>query len=119
MEKIQDTIWRIDANELLPVIMEKKNDFWRLGQICCVFVDGQYEISYSFCKDYELENYRLVTPKDVPVPSISRVFQAAHFYENEMVELFGCPIEHQKVDLENKLYRINETTPFVKGKEEA
>ena len=33
MEDLGNNIVKIEKVELLPVIMEKKNDFWRLAQI--------------------------------------------------------------------------------------
>ncbi|MBO5071127.1 MAG: NADH-quinone oxidoreductase subunit C [Roseburia sp.] len=117
MQEIQKDIYKIEMVELLPVIMEKKNDMWRLVQICCAFVDGNYEITYSFATGYEISNYRLVVAKDEPVPSISRVYKSAILYENEMRELFGLDVEYIKVDYHDKLYRINEETPFLKKEE--
>lgn len=114
MQEIQKNIYQIEMVELLPVIMEKKNDMWRLVQICCTFVDGNYEVTYSFATGYEISNYRLVVAKDEPVPSISRVYKSAILYENEMRELFGLDVEYIKVDYHDKLYRINEETPFLK-----
>ena len=114
MEELQKDIYKIEKVELLPVIMEKKNDYWRLLQICCAFADGKYEVTYSFASGYEIANYRLVVEKDEEVPSISRVYKAAIFYENEMIELFGLNVEHMKVDLQNKLYRIDAEVPFMK-----
>ena len=50
MQEIQKDIYKIEKVELLPVIMEKKNDKWRLLQICCAFAEGHYEVTYSFAK---------------------------------------------------------------------
>ena len=83
MEDIGNNVIKIEQVELLPVIMEKKNDDWRLAQICCAFRDGHYEVSYSFAKGYELTNYRLIVGKDETVASISRVYKSAILYENE------------------------------------
>lgn len=114
MEQLQDTIYKIEKVDLLNIIMEKKNDSWRLVQICCAFAEGKYEVTYSFAMDYEIVNYRLVVEKDEMVPSISRVYKSAIFYENEMKELFGLDVENIKVDYHNNLYRIAEETPFIK-----
>ncbi len=113
MEDLGKNITKIDKVDLLSVIMDKKNMNWRLGQICCSFVDNQYEVSYSFCNGMDLQHYRLVVDKDEEVPSISRVYKSAVFYENEMKELWGLNVVFMKVDLDNKLYRINTSTPFV------
>lgn len=113
MEEIGKNIIKIEKVDLLPVIMEKKNDYWRLAQICCVHLEGCYEVSYSFAKDFQFVNYRLVVEEQEEVPSISRVYKAAIFYENEMRELFGLKVEHMKVDMHDKLYRIEAETPFL------
>ena len=114
MVELQKDIYKIEQVELFPIIMEKKNDMWRLVQICCAFVDGSYEVPYSFGHDYDIAHSRLIVEKDEPVPSISRVYKSAIFYENEMRELFGLNVEHMKVDMNNTLYRIDEETPFLK-----
>ena len=118
MVELQKDIYKIEQVELFPIIMEKKNDMWRLVQICCAFVDGSYEVTYSFGKEYAIINYRLIVGKDEMVPSISRVYKSAIFYENEMRELFGLNVEHMKVDMNGTLYRIDEETPFLKKEDE-
>ena len=120
MELIQDTIYKIDKSELLEVIMEKKNNLWRLCQICCSFpkAENHYEVTYTFASGYDIVNYRLIAEKDEVVPSISRVYNSAIFYENEMHELFGLNVDQIKQDLHDKLYRIDAVTPFVPKEEE-
>lgn len=113
MEDLGQNIFKIEKQDILNVIMKKKNDNWRLGQICCTFVNDTYEVSYSFAKDYDLKHFRLVVEKEESVPSISRVYKSAIFYENEMRELFGLNVEHIKVDYHDKLYRIQAETPFI------
>lgn len=113
MEDLGHHITKIEKVDLLSVIMQKKNDMWRLAQICCSLVGDQYEVSYSFAKDYEIQHYRLVVDKNENVPSISRVYRSAIFYENEMRELFGLDVEYMKVDYHNKLFRIDAVTPFA------
>lgn len=117
MEDLGRNIYKIEKSDLLNVIMKKKNDMWRLAQICCTFVNEQYEVSYSFATGYDIEHFRLVVEKDEIVPSISRVYKSAIFYENEMRELFGLNVENIKVDMHDKLYRIDAVTPFVEKKE--
>lgn len=117
MEQIQDNMYKIEASELLDIAMERRADGWRLVQICCSYVNEEYDIIYSFAKEYEFINYKVIAPKDQKVDSISRVYSAAIFYENEMSELFGCPITNMEVDLKNKFIRIKEETPFIDKKE--
>ena len=113
MEDLGRNIYKIEKQDLLNVIMEKKNDMWRLAQICCTLVGEQFEVSYSFASGYDICHYRLIVERDECVPSISRVYKSAIFYENEMRELFGLDVEHIKVDYHNKLYRIDVETPFA------
>ena len=63
--------------------------------------------------EYDIEHFRLVIDKDDSVASISRVYRSAVFYENEMKELFGLQVTHMKLDLHDKLYRIDTKTPFA------
>lgn len=114
MADFDNNIIKIDKSELLPKVQEKRNENWRLAQICCAFVeDTTYEVSYSFAQDLELVHFRVDVAKDEEIMSISRIYENATFYENEMAELFGLKVQHMAVDLKDKLYRINETTPFV------
>ncbi|MCR4694629.1 MAG: NADH-quinone oxidoreductase subunit C [Pseudobutyrivibrio sp.] len=119
MEQIKDNMYQIDKAELLQVIMEKKNALWRLCQICCSFpkAEQHYEVTYSFSSGYDFVQYRLIAEKDEWVPSISRVYNSAVFYENEMHELWGLNVENIKVDLHDKLYRIDVETPFLPKEE--
>lgn len=113
-------IIEIPLPELLPTAMAKRAGEWRIAQICSVYLDGKYELSYSFAREYDVEHYRIVIDKEETVPSITPVYKSAFLYENEMKELFGVNIEHIGVmgilgtDYKNKLYRINEETPFIK-----
>ncbi|MCR5797970.1 MAG: NADH-quinone oxidoreductase subunit C [Eubacterium sp.] len=118
MQDLGQDIIKLEKDEFLPEVQKKRNENWRLGQICCAFVDGTtYEVSYSFCKDLEVVHFRLEVGKDEEVLSISRIYDSAVFYENEMHELFGLNVTNMVVDCQDKLYRIKETTPFVKKEE--
>ena len=114
MARVANTITPIEKVDLLSVIMEKKNALWRLVQICCVYVEEKYEVTYSFANGYQLENFKLTVDKEEEVPSISRVYNAAVFYENEMHELYGLNVEEIKINLQDRLYRIDTETPFLK-----
>lgn len=103
----------IELDRLLSTATEKKMTGWRLAQICSAYVDEQYELSYSFAKEYEIAHYRVVVDKETLVPSLTQIYDSAFLYENEMKELFGVNMEHIAVDYKNKLYRIDETAPFV------
>lgn len=106
----------IDVNELLTRVMEKKNAGLRLSQACAAFVNGKFELSYSFANDdtYEYTTLRAVIDIDTEVPSVTAFYPFAFLYENEMKELFGVKINMINLDYHDKLYRISAETPFLK-----
>lgn len=112
----------IKTSELLVKVMEKKKQGLRLSQACAAVTGGHTELSYSFADDetFQLTTLRIVLEDNEEVPSITEIMPYAFFYENEMKELFGVNIKMINLDYNNKLYRIEEDTPFLpKGKEEA
>ena len=88
----------IELADLLENALVRKNKGWRLSQICAAFRDGHYELSYSFADDETLdfETLRVNCPINSVVPSISELYSAADFYENEMKELFGVEVKMMK-----------------------
>ena len=104
----------IESSELSTRALTMKRDNARLVQICAVSIPDGYELSYSFAKGYEFINYRIVINENEKIPSIGDIYPSAVFYENEMKELFGVNIEAMYLDYNNKLYRIEQETPFKK-----
>ena len=104
----------IESSELSTRALTMKRDNARLVQICAVSIPDGYELSYSFAKGYEFINYRIVINEIEKIPSIGDIYPSAVFYENEMKELFGVNIEAMYLDYNNKLYRIEQETPFKK-----
>ena len=106
----------IHVDRLLMETMKMKHANYRLSQACCAYVNGLYELSYSFAPldQYEFVTLRVIVEKGEEVPSITEIYPYAFLYENEMKELFGVNIQMINLDYENKLYRITRETPFVK-----
>ena len=98
--------------ELIHGIYTMKRDGYRLVQIHCTRVESGFELNYSFDKNYEFITYRIVLPIDETILSISRVFQPAFLYENELKDLFGVKIDDISIDYDGNLYRIAQKTPF-------
>ncbi|MBQ3901975.1 MAG: NADH-quinone oxidoreductase subunit C [Lachnospiraceae bacterium] len=111
----------IELADLLENALVRKNKGWRLSQICAAFRDGHYELSYSFADDETLdfETLRVNCPINSVVPSISELYSAADFYENEMKELFGVEVKMMKRDYHRRLYRIKAQTPFLSEEDRA
>ena len=78
----------IPPEVLLDKVMEKKEQGLRLSQACAAWVDGKYELSYSFANDetYQYQTLRIVMEKDTEVSSITAFYPYAFLYENEMKE---------------------------------
>ncbi len=110
----EDIIEPVEVGTLLPKVMDLKKKGYRISQACAAFVDGKYELSYSFADDgtYAYHTLRLVIETDTEVPSITGIVPAAVFYENEMKEIFGVKIKMISLDYENKLYRIRVEAPL-------
>ena len=109
-------IRKITTAEFFPAVVRMKAENWRLSQICAVSVEHGYEMSYSFCLDneYRMVTLRLEIGEDEIVASITQIYPCAFIQENEAAELFGVKIEHIDPDYGDRLYRIDEATPFKK-----
>lgn len=109
-------IRKITTAEFFPAVVRMKAENWRLSQICAVSVEHGYEMSYSFCldKEYRMITLRLEIGEDEIVASITQIYPCAFIQENEAAELFGVKIEHIDPDYGDRLYRIDEATPFKK-----
>lgn len=112
----ENTIEVIDVENLLERVMYQKKMNHRLSQICAVYVNDKLELSYSFADDEtnQYHNLRLIVDKETEVYSITEFYPYAFLYENEMKELFGVNVQMINLDYNNKLYRIDEETPFLK-----
>ena len=120
----KNEIIAIEPSELSVKAMEMKSKGLRLSQACAAWLrkDEKLELSYSFVDDdnYDMFNVRISLDndkRDTEIASISDIFPYAAFYENEMRELFGANIKVINLDFHNKLYMIEEETPFVPKKE--
>ena len=112
----RNEIRKITMAEFFPIIVRMKEENWRLVQICAVSVDDgkRYEMSYSFCKGYDMVTLRLEVEENEEIASITHIYPCAFLQENEAEELFGVKIGHIEPDYHDKLYRIDEETPFKK-----
>lgn len=102
----------------LKVVKAKKNNA-RLVQMCAVNTEKGYDLLYSFANEYNHVIYKISIGKDEQVVSISDIYPAAALYENEMRELFGVKIEYLNLDYHERLYSIDEKTPFRPETKEA
>lgn len=89
----------LKTNEVIPKMFEMKNGKYRFVTItACANDDETIDLFYSFDKDYQLITIKTTFPKDEPVKSISSIYLAAAFAENEIKELFGVRFEELVLD---------------------
>jgi len=108
----EQKIIEILHSDLINTILQYKNDDYRLVQICATKTPNQYEITYSFAKEYQLEAIRITIDENTEIFSISSIFPPAFLYENEMKDLFGVKIKLISVDYNGNFYRIDKKEPF-------
>ena len=102
----------VDKNELLEKVSALRGDGFRLAQIGCSAL-GNFEVNYSFDKDYNFVNLKLVVPRDAAeIPSISGVYRSACLYENEIHDLFGIKVNGMLMDYKGNFYRTTIKKPF-------
>lgn len=85
---------------------------YHLIQQCATRIPDAYELIYTFGKELEMKNLKIVLPQDKEISSITSIFPCAFIYENEMHDLFGVDIKMINIDYEGKLYRTAIETPF-------
>ena len=110
--EFENEIRPIAMEDFLPQIIQFKMEGWWFVQLCASRLPEQYELSYSFCREYDMITLRLVTGLEEKVSSITQIYPCAFIQENEVAELFGVPIENISQDYHHRLYRIDKETPF-------
>ncbi|GHU49096.1 hypothetical protein FACS1894127_1410 [Clostridia bacterium] len=109
----------VEAAELLNVVQDLKGGGYRLGQICASKVKDEFQILYSFDKDYKLHNLKLTVNEDEELPSITGIYSPAFIYENEIRDLFGFKFKNLNLDYGGHFFKTAIPTPWnpKKGKE--
>lgn len=104
----------IESAQLLDKVVYLKEGGYRLVQICATVLEDDFELSYSFDKDYNLINLRIILPKENEIMSITGIYWPAFIYENEMKDLFGVKIKHMpaSADYDGKFFRLSQKTPW-------
>jgi len=100
-------------DELVPRTEQMKKDGCRLVQIGCTKVGDDYEINYTFDKDYVLTNLRITIKQDTVLPSVSSVYFGAFVYENEIHDLYGIKVAGMNIDFGGHFYRTTIKQPFT------
>ena len=102
------------AADLLGKAAQYKKDGYRMVQILCTRVPEGYELTYSFDKDYVMENLRVVVPLEGSVMSVTSQYWYAFVWENEIHDLFGLNVEFiaPEVDYGGKFFHLAKPMPW-------
>ena len=112
MSAAQDLL-TVTREELTDKVQQYQVDGYRLAQICCTRLENTLEMNYSFDRDGKFVNLRVtLSCDDLAMPSISKIFWSATFYENEIHDLFGLKISDMAVDYKGNFYKLAVKFPF-------
>ncbi|MEI6131329.1 MAG: NADH-quinone oxidoreductase subunit C [Bacillota bacterium] len=107
----------ISVDMILNQVHRKKDEGYRFVSMTTVEnEDLTIDLYYHFDRDYEISNLKLTVNKEFELPSISKIYLAAVFVENEIQELFGVKFDGKAInygghfilsddDLENPMCR--------------
>lgn len=105
----------LENSDLLITRVDKlRKQGYRLAQACVVTKEEKFDVVYTFAKDNELVNLRLLVGENEEVESITSIYPYAFLYENEMRDLFGLRIGNISVDFDGELYQTKVKVPFTK-----
>jgi len=102
----EQPIIRVEPKDILRKAEELHNEGYRQIQMHCTKVaDDNYEINYSFEKNYQLKTLRMNITQETEIPSITETYWGAFMYENEIHELFGITFKGINIDFKGNLYK--------------
>lgn len=104
----------ITPDELYSSVKLLKEKGYRLVQICCTQKE-KYEILYSFDKDFDLVNLKIILDENNrEIKSITNVYWNAFVYENEMHDLYGIKVKGINIDYKGNFYQTKVKWPFAR-----
>ena len=94
-----DNLETLRPSDVLPRVRELAEKGYRyVTTTCCLNPDGGFDLFYSFDREYTLVTLTTTLPADEEIASISGVYLAGAFAENEISELFGVKISGKAID---------------------
>lgn len=101
------------AAEIVKIAKDNAWKGYRLIQMACTKTPAEMDLIYTFEKmDYDWVCYRIPVSTDEPIPSISKSFEHAFMYENEIHDLYGIQVEGMVIDFKGTLYETAIKRPF-------
>jgi len=114
MKRESQPIKSIEVNELVKEVEKLHKSGHRIVQAFATKLgEDSFEVTYSFDKDYKLQNLRITVSQEIAIPSITPVYGGGFLYENEMHELFGLNFVGINVDFKGHLYKKKIQFPFA------
>jgi ech hydrogenase subunit D len=109
----QEQIEIIKVDTLRDRAAAKRQEGQRLVQVSATRLPEHVELTYSFDRNRQLTNLRLLLPgKDTCLPSISAIYGCAILYENEIHDLFDVQVDGLTVDFKGNFYKTKVKFPF-------
>jgi ech hydrogenase subunit D len=113
-----DNLQIIEPTSVSSHVQEIFNSGYRFVTItCCLNPDTSFDIFYSFDLDYKLLTLKTTLPSQDEIKSISDIYLAAAFAENEISELFGVKVKGMAIDYGGRFVLTEDSPqqPFGSG----
>ena len=110
---MQQQFIEIQPDGLPERVARFKKEGCRLVQILCTRVEGGYELTYSFDRNYFLYHLRLTLPEGASVMSVTTMFWYAFVWENEIHDLFGLDIRFISEDVDYRGHFFHQRNQFA------
>ena len=70
----------VNPESVIDETQKLKFQGYHIMQVCATRIPEAYEIIYSFGKDLEMKNLKMVLPEDQEISSITSIFPCAFIY---------------------------------------
>ena len=112
MKTEQEPIIPTETSNLLKGVSALRNEGYRLVAISTTKLGEQFQVDYSFDRDFSFRTLRLLISQKNELPSITGMYWAAFPYENEMHDLFGLTVTGIAVDFKGAFIKTAIQYPF-------
>ncbi len=106
----------VSVDDVYGTVEKMQAEGYRMVQICGVTMTGASQLIYSFDKDMELRNLKVLVPFGTSVKSITPIYWAAFIYENEVHDLFDIEFTDSQLDYKGNFFKLSKKNPW-KGPE--
>lgn len=114
MPAYRDTFSDLALDEIVSLAKRKREEGARFVEIHATTLEHGFLLNYAYTDDEQVcDNYRVKIDETTAVPSVSSVFLAAFFFENEIHDLFGIDIEGIAIDFHGNFYQVSLEAPMA------